>query len=165
MRKLLLALFAVGLVLSGALLALAGAWHCPVSEASSRQIKKGMTQAEVEKILGGRPGDYRTLPPDDFLPEKEFDLTDIDRGEDLLGAFPWDDRENVVITERADGVAEIRYGDQEEWLGDQGTVVVTFAIKRRHVLTVGFRPGQPKPCGLPEVVMWRLKRLKERWLP
>ena len=53
---------AVFLLLAGALLP---ALHPPpqkVTEANSERIKPGMTRAEVEAILGGPPGDYRTRP-------------------------------------------------------------------------------------------------------
>jgi hypothetical protein len=36
--------------------------RCPVNRAAADKIKPGMTQAEVEKALGGPPGDYRTKP-------------------------------------------------------------------------------------------------------
>jgi hypothetical protein len=62
MKKLLVGLLAVGLVLAGMLLALVMPRHCPLTRAACGRIKEGMTQAEVEKILGVPPGDYRTRP-------------------------------------------------------------------------------------------------------
>jgi hypothetical protein len=50
------------LLLGGALYALLRPWHCPVTQAAADRVKPGMTRAEVEKILGGPPGDYKTLP-------------------------------------------------------------------------------------------------------
>jgi hypothetical protein len=63
MRKLLIGLLAVALVLFGALLPLVLPRHCPVNRGAFERIEEGMTQAEVEAILGGPPGDYRTQPP------------------------------------------------------------------------------------------------------
>ncbi len=60
MRKYLIAGLAVALLLGGALFALLRPWHCPVNRAAFERIKEGMTRAEVEKILGGPAGDYRT---------------------------------------------------------------------------------------------------------
>jgi hypothetical protein len=57
MRKLLIVLVAVGLVQAGMLFALVMPRHCPVNREACKRIKKGMTQSEVEKILGGPPGD------------------------------------------------------------------------------------------------------------
>jgi hypothetical protein len=62
MRKLLIGLLAVGLVLAGMLLALVMPRHCPVNRANFERVKEGMTPAEVAKLLGGPPGDYRTRP-------------------------------------------------------------------------------------------------------
>jgi hypothetical protein len=62
MRKWLFVGLAVALVLCSLLLPLLLPWHCPVNWAASERIKEGMTRAEVEAILGGPPGDYRTRP-------------------------------------------------------------------------------------------------------
>jgi hypothetical protein len=67
MRKLLIGLLAAGLVLGGMLLALVMPRHCPVTRAACGRIQEGMTQAEVEKILGVPPGDYRTRPVRPFV--------------------------------------------------------------------------------------------------
>jgi hypothetical protein len=64
MRKYLLAGLAVALLLGGALFALLRPWHCPVTHSTFAWIKEDMTRAEVETILGGPPGDYRTRPVD-----------------------------------------------------------------------------------------------------
>jgi hypothetical protein len=62
MRKLLVGLLAVGLVLFGAVLSLVLPGRCPVNRAAFERIKEGMTKAEVEAILSGPAGDYRTRP-------------------------------------------------------------------------------------------------------
>jgi hypothetical protein len=62
MKKLLVALLAVALTLFGAVLPLVLPRHCPVNKAACERIEVGMTKREVEKILGGPPGDYRTRP-------------------------------------------------------------------------------------------------------
>jgi hypothetical protein len=62
MRRLLIGVLAAALLLGGLLLALLRPLHCPVSRAACEQVKEGMTQAEVEAILGVPAGDYRTRP-------------------------------------------------------------------------------------------------------
>jgi hypothetical protein len=61
MRKLLIGLLAVSLVLAGVLVALVMPRHCPVNRAAYDRIEEGMSLAEVEALLGGPPGDYRTV--------------------------------------------------------------------------------------------------------
>jgi hypothetical protein len=62
MKRLTIGLLAVGLTLASLLLALVMPRYCPVNRVAFDQIKEGTTPAEVEKILGGPPGDYRTRP-------------------------------------------------------------------------------------------------------
>jgi hypothetical protein len=63
MRKWVVGSLAVALLLFGGLFALLMPWPCPVNRAAFDRVKEGMTQEEVHGILGGPPGDYRTLPP------------------------------------------------------------------------------------------------------
>jgi hypothetical protein len=143
MRKQAMVLLAVGLVLFGALVALVGPRQCLVSEAACNRIKVGMTQAEVEEILGGPPGDYKTRPRDD--PEL-FDLTNTDK--------------SVVFTEC------------KEWSGDEGRVFVRFSIGtwdgtpiKHAVVQAMFEPAEPQPISLVGLALWRLNRFKDRLLP
>lgn len=80
MRKLILGTSAALIFLLSVLLALATPARCPVTEAACERITVGMTVAEVESILGGPPGDYRTMPvPHPSLSSKDggiFDLRD-----------------------------------------------------------------------------------------
>jgi hypothetical protein len=62
MKKMLLGLVTAGLVLTGVLVALVMPRHGPVNRTACERIEKGMTVAQVEQILGGPPGDYRTQP-------------------------------------------------------------------------------------------------------
>ena len=124
MRKLLIGMVAVGLVLAGGVFALVMPRQCPVNRAAFERIEVGMTQSEVEQILGGPPGDYRTRPDDTWR------------------VMVWD----------------------EWWLGDEGDVSVGFtpggAVERAE-----FSEKPPYHPGQVALVRWRLKRLKERWLP
>jgi hypothetical protein len=55
-------LAALMLILLGVLTALFAPHHCPVTKAAYDRIEIGTTVAEVEKVLGGPSGDYRTIP-------------------------------------------------------------------------------------------------------
>jgi hypothetical protein len=57
---------AVMLCLFGAITPLVVPWRCHVTRAAFAKIEVGMTRAEVEAILGGPPGDYRTQPSPSF---------------------------------------------------------------------------------------------------
>jgi hypothetical protein len=112
-RRLLIAL--------GLVLAAVAAWYllAPVPRISSyysRKIQPGMTRAQVETILGGPPGDYRTAPfrlPDDQI------IAQVPAGERWLPAG-------------------------EQWQGDRFSVYVTFDAQGRVDKVTGFMPG-PMP--------------------
>jgi len=61
------ALLAVPLVLLGALAPVVFPPPCSVTRSAHARIEPGMTRARVEAILGGPPGDYRTLPVESYL--------------------------------------------------------------------------------------------------
>jgi hypothetical protein len=61
-RKPLLAGVAFFLVLVGLVVPLARPRRCPVTPGAFGCIQRGMSQAEVEHVLGGPPGDSRTRP-------------------------------------------------------------------------------------------------------
>jgi hypothetical protein len=96
MRKSMIACVAVALVLAGGLIALLGPRHCPVNRAAFERIEEGMTRAEVQDILGGPSGDYRTRPA------AEHQLWMY-----LFTCSGWD-------------------GRSEDWEGDEGTARVTY---------------------------------------
>jgi hypothetical protein len=62
--KALFVIVAVVVALVCVLLPLMLPYRSPVTRAAHERIEEGMTQAEVEAILGGPPGDYRTRPGD-----------------------------------------------------------------------------------------------------
>jgi hypothetical protein len=135
MRKLLIGVLAVGLVLAGALFALVMPRHCPVNRAACGRIKEGMTRAEVEKILGGPPGDYRTRP----------------------------ESNNLLLFPPASGGLVPLPGARKSWAGDEVVVHVYFdgsiVWRKEHSDEI------PADTSLVELIRWRLERLKERWLP
>jgi hypothetical protein len=138
MGKYLLAGLAVSLLLGGALFAFLAPWQCRVTQANCDRIKKEMTQAEVHAILGA-PGDYRTLPPAPV---------------DFWSSFHTGPLRLI-----------------EEWEGDEGKVRVDYYSPKwsdprpERVMLASFQPAKPHNPGPVALATWRLKRLKERWLP
>jgi hypothetical protein len=65
MRQVYVGLAVVALLVLGAFLALVAPGRCPVTRSACERIERGMTVGQVEMILGGPPGDYRTFPPHD----------------------------------------------------------------------------------------------------
>jgi hypothetical protein len=78
MSRLVIGLLAVGLVLAGTLLALVIPRHCGVNRVAFERLKPGMTSAEVEAILGGPEGDYRTRPPSFWIDLTGGSIDDLD---------------------------------------------------------------------------------------
>lgn len=92
MRKLMFCLTAGLLCVVGLLLALVTPARCPVTAAFAR-IEEGMTAAEVEAILGGPPGDYRTIPP----PRTSFSLGVSLGGYSMVIEKDWQGNEGDVL--------------------------------------------------------------------
>ncbi len=151
MKKLVVAGVAVVLVMAGVLVALLGPWPCRVTRANCERIKEGMTRAEVEAILGGPPGDYRTRPNEaDAFAVSEW------RGE------VWSGDEGHVWLDFVGGWVIVKSSIPPAGPGDLPTVEMAEGGG-----VVGFRefvPVEPYVPGLVELLRWRLGRLKERWL-
>jgi hypothetical protein len=77
----------------------------PETRTVIEQVEYGMTLAEVEKLLGGPAGDYRTVP-----------LSDLD-----------------VVSEFRSGPARYDYLPSKRWLRDEGDVTVYFDEEDRVV--------------------------------
>ena len=58
---------AIPLLLAGALLPVLVPRSSPVTQAAYKRIDLGMTEAEVEAVLGGPPGSYQTRPVRIFI--------------------------------------------------------------------------------------------------
>jgi hypothetical protein len=134
-RKLFIGLLALSLVLLGTMLPLTSPWRCPVTEEAADRIERGMTLAEVEGILGGPTGDYRTIPRAALDPIEGFS-----GGDNLFNRC-----------------------EKKTWEGDEGDVEVYFLEDR--VVALIFRRIEPSPPGPVDIALWRLKRLEDRWLP
>jgi hypothetical protein len=145
MKRLLVGLVAVGLVLAGLLLPLVMPRHCPVNRAACEKIKVGMTLAQVEQILGGPSGDYRTRPTRLRWPFTDAQVS-IGSGVPVL-LLPL----HVLTASTV-------------WEGDSGWVAVWF--EEGAVVSWEFNeevePFNPGPVA---IATWRLGRLRARVLP
>jgi hypothetical protein len=141
MKKLLIGLVAATLLLSGLLLALLIPTHCPVNRMACERIEKGMTLTQVEQLLGGPPGDYRTRP---IYRERASVISTVD----YFGPG-WPENDEACSI--------------EAWTGNTGLANVWFSAGTvaGWAFYEELKPG-PGPV---ETIRWRLERLKERWLP
>lgn len=140
MRKTLLASLAVTLLLVGFLLSLLLPRHCPVNWVACKRIEVGMTQAEVEAILGGPPGDYRTR-----------------QGKARMGVGAIE-----MYTGRAVG-PYWKSHRKEWWLGDEGDIKVGYdldPIGKEVVVFADFWKSDTYEPGLIERIQWRIEEFR-----
>jgi hypothetical protein len=128
-----------------------------ITRESFDRIQKGMSRAEVEAILGGPPGDYRTVctvwtVDDDTEP---FTVCSIDS--QALNAAVWgyerDQGEPVSSGEPVTGT----------WYGNNGSVQIHFSpdvVEDKHFLPTVER--EQTPVGN---LFWRAKRQWRKWFP
>jgi hypothetical protein len=119
---------AVGLLLVGTLLPIVLPRPSPVTLAVFERIEQGMTRAEVEGVLGGPPGDYRTRPT----------------------SRVW-----ISLGEGGSMVA-MGFRSRETWEGDEGSIEVTF--DGGIVEATDFTEMTPQPMAVWDLICWRLDR-------
>jgi hypothetical protein len=139
MRKPLLAGLAVLLVLVGILVPLVMPRPSRVTRANYERIEMGMTQAQVEEILGGPPGDYSTVP------------TDYHAGGPM---------DIVVDMEELKAAPKSGLHQDGSWFGDEGNVSVGYLDGK--ALCKTFTPTEPVAVETLELLRWRLERRWER---
>jgi hypothetical protein len=129
------------LLILGAILPIVVPRPSPVTRAVYERIKKGMTEAEVEEILGGPPGDYATRPRQ------------------------WTYRSSFLFYSRMP-TAEWDHWKWEKWDGDDVTVWVDF--HRRDVTSefvvdcMRCEEVQRLEVGPVELLRWRFDRWRAR---
>jgi hypothetical protein len=118
-----------------------------ISRQNLERIKRGMTRAEVEAILGP-PGDHATAPLEDPDPHwlvmsnwRPYDRPVVDR-------FYRVSVEYQVI----------------QWRGDAGIICVEFTLSD-HVVEAGMYPVKRVEQTLLGNLLWRAKRQWHRWFP
>ena len=109
-----------------------------ITQENFDRINDGMSQAEVEAILGP-PGDFRTLPPApvDATHQLPIDTTD-----------PTDE-----------SIHEVR------WFGDKGWIVVGFTNNDQVTSVASFDAASEIPNGHLDNLLWQAKRQWRRWFP
>jgi hypothetical protein len=142
-RKLLVVL--AGLMLVGVAVFCLTPGRVDITHRNSEQIRRGMSRAEIQTIIGGPPGDYSTGP-----------TTPVPRG---LLQYPAADEEPFFVT-RALRATELT----ERWQDDGSRLTVSFdqsghALEARHE-SLGRLELRPL-----DNLLWRAKRQWRRWFP
>jgi hypothetical protein len=135
MRAFFVAVSAILLIVVGFLLPVLLPRPSPVTVAAFDRIEMGMTQKEVETILGGPPGDYRTGPTGDYKIRI--------RAKYSPGAGTWP--------------------PPSDWQGDEGVARFRFDAGG-NMIAKEFLEIRPRDEGPGQKLLWRLERLKERFL-
>jgi hypothetical protein len=117
-----------------------------VTPAAVARVRVGMTRADVEAILGGPPGDYRTMPVrPDFGSGGEVNWERWQRDQlDAWTAFKW----GMEVTWKG-------------WEGDEVTVWIHF--ERGMVADWREISNERLQIGTVELMLWRLERARRRW--
>jgi hypothetical protein len=134
-------------------------WPCSVrlTFENCARIKEGMSQAEVESILGGRQGDYRTRPGLLFdvhgsacFPRGDFEPYDQSRGQG--------DDSDIAAHIKTDFTYAF-------WANDTGAVSVFFDASKK-VLASNFHARSPdNEQNVLKNLRWRAERQWDRWFP
>jgi hypothetical protein len=157
-RKLFGALAGLAILVAAGALVL---WPRPdrITQENFDRIRAGMSRAEVEAVLGGPPGDYRSAWTDwpDAGEGDDFNICCVDwsaRSVSVRGYEPED------LADETDSSGAPVTG---LWFGNDGCVKVYFSpdvVGDKHFLcTVRREPG---PL---DNLLWRAKRLWRRWFP
>ena len=157
-RTLLVALTGLAVVVA------AGVWfqwprQDRITPANLDRIERGMKRAEVEAILGGPPGDYRTVWTDweMNLNEDPFSCASVDRRCWKTGASPYEP-DGLHGESVSSGVPVIG-----NWFGNDGCIQICFSPVV--VDDKDFLPTAKRERGLADNLAWRARRLWHRWFP
>jgi hypothetical protein len=131
-----------------------------VTKANFDRIQVGMSRATVEAMLGGPPGDYRTVRTED----------------EYIGPF-FDARGPTPVADRP-YTQTIYYdcGLRGEWFGNEGRVEVFFEsglVAKSRVAGLGngiipskkFWPSTNRDLDPLDNLVWRAKRQWRKWFP
>jgi SmpA / OmlA family len=139
-RWFLLVPLAIVLVLVGVLLPVLFPRPSKVTRENCERIQVGMTRVQVEEILGGPAGDYRSGP------------TNMD---------------TVILAGGIYGRVGDGSGDDAEicgWTGDEASVTIQFSVERVKIAPFVL-DTRSEPVSPLELVRWRLSRWRERMFP
>jgi hypothetical protein len=133
-------------------------WPRPalITHENMTHIREGMPRAEVERILGGLPGDYRTAPT--------FENPNNPRcGGEIDPQASHIERQSGIDRYYSLGPDNDHFRDQGFWFGDEGFVSVTFTggvVESRY-----FEQTEMKEQGPFDNFVWRARRQWGKWFP
>jgi hypothetical protein len=136
-------------------------WPEPPSRitlANFDRIRPGMSRTEVAAMLGGPPGDYRTIPTTGpvvemcFFCERHGAWTDPMKDPAVVDPLP----------EKA-GSAPVAPAVFERWQGDTGCIDIHFSPQGAGAKS--YSASNTQNQSRIGVILWRLKRLWHRWFP
>ena len=136
-RKLLVVLAGLAVAVAAGVVVLWPSQPSRITQENCDRIKKGMSRAEVETILGP-PGDYRTGP-----------LQDVLVWHPILDGTTWHDQ----------------CTNSSAWVGDTGWVRVQFNNGDGTVFASDFFESKRIAQHPLDNLLWRAKRQWQRWFP
>lgn len=150
------------LVLAGLAVLAAGAfvlWLQPerISQENFDRIRVGMSRAEVEAILGGPPGDYRTVRTvwNSAVEEDPAYCSAVDYRASII------DEKGYSSSSLEGGVWASGVPITGSWFGNEGEIQVDLTPEA--VCDKDFLRYDKKEQGLLENLQWRAKRQWRRW--
>jgi hypothetical protein len=133
----------------------------PITQENFDRIRAGMSRAEVEAILGGPPGDYRSAWTD--WPQNANDADDFN-----CGSVDWRARSvsvrgyehNYFLHAETNSPGHLVTG---LWFGNDGCVQVQFSPDA--VDDKDFLPTVKRERGPLDNLLWRARRRWRKWFP
>jgi hypothetical protein len=134
-----------------------------ITQENFDRIQEGMTCAEVEALLGGPPGDYRSVETESigrFIGPEDIDPGECARcdPEDPCSRVAWIGNDGIIRVQFSSGVVTL-----EDWGGLIGRPLG--AIPTRPHLSAQFFRTARKERGSLDRLLWRVKRQWRRWFP
>jgi hypothetical protein len=124
-----------------------------ITRANLDRIDEGMARAEVERILGGPPGDYRIVHTKDE-PGHCFG-GDLDSLASCIDGSPGDEKYFKIGPDGS--------WNQGLWFGDEGVIQISF--RSGIVASKEFIRTVQREQGALENLRWRVERQWHRWFP
>jgi hypothetical protein len=138
-------------------------WPRPdrITAANCARIREGMSRAEVEAILGGPPGDYRTVLTEPDGDEPFYTVVRAPPDLDALGR-QHDALQRMTEEERLEW-KRINQPSPDRWQGDTANIYVTFWPEGAVCPT--FSPLRKIEQSRLDNLVWRVKRQWQKWFP
>jgi hypothetical protein len=136
-----------------------------ITRENFNRIREGTTRAEVESILGGPPGDYRTIRTEDAGEGPAAWAGDLDwyaaRRASHAGASGYSPLDSVEHDPDLPNDAPLL----GTWFGNEGYVLIVFVSDAVDVDGKNFYRTVNKDNSPLDNLLWRAKCLWHRWFP